>query len=500
MFVVAAQGGRGRLNMGDYDIIIIGGGIIGCAIARELTRYNLRLALCEAGTDVGAAASKANGGLIHSGYDPKPGTLKAKLNVEGNRLYTRWAEELGFPLARPGSLVLGFSAEDRAYLENLARNAQANGVTGVRLVGREEILTLEPEASPQANYGFYCPHTGYVEPFGVATACMDNAMANGVALYLNSPVIAIRRPEEPGGLFQLTIPGGELAATYIINAAGLHADEVARLAGLEEYSISARHGDMLMLDKNCGRKPKLVLYPTPTAVSKGVVVCPTISGNILIGSTAVMRAKDDVDSYAAGTAKLLAGAVRLAPGLNSGKVIRPFAGERAVADDYDNDFYIKPSAQLPDFFHVAGIQSPGVAAAPAIALYVVEMLRDYGVPLRERPDFNPIRRALPDFSELSRPEQAGLIAQNPAFGRIVCRCETVTEAEIVAAIHSRPPAVTLDAVKRRTRAGMGRCQGGFCQSRVLRILARELECAAGEILLEQPGSQVVTGELKEVSL
>ena len=486
--------------MNTYDIVIIGGGIVGCAIARELARYSLRVALCEAGTDVGAAASKANGGLVHSGYDPRPGTLKARLNVEGNRLYTRWAEELDFALARPGSLALGFSDEDRGYLENLARNAQANGVTGIRLIGREELLALEPEASPQAVCGFHCPHTGYVEPFDVAAACMGNAMANGVELYLNSPVTGIRRPDGRGGMFRLAIPGSQLAATYIINAAGLHADEVARLAGLEEYSISARHGDMLMLDKNCVRKPKLVLYPTPTAVSKGVVVCPTISGNILVGSTAVMRGKDDVDSYAAGIAELLSGAMRLAPGLNPGKVIRPFAGERAVADGYDNDFYIRPSAQLPNFFHVAGIQSPGVAAAPAIALYVVEMLRDYGVPLQARQDFNPIRQAPPDFSELPRREQAGLIARNPAFGRIVCRCEAVTEAEIVAAIHGLPPAVTLDAVKRRTRAGMGRCQGGFCQSRVLRILSRELGCSPGEILLENPGSQVVSGELKEVSL
>lgn len=493
---MSPRGGCERLTVQPYDIVIIGGGIIGCGIARELARYRLRIALCEAGTDVGAAASKANGGLVHSGYDPKPGTLKAKLNVEGNRLYSTWAEELGFVFERSGSLVLGFSDQDRLCLEGLARNAHANGVSATRLVGRDELLAIEPAASPAATYGFYCPHTGRVDPFAVAVACMSNAMANGVDLYLESPVNGIRFPCGQDGRFRVTVPGVELEAAYIINAAGLHADDVARLAGLEEYTISARHGDMLMLDKECGRKPKLALYPAPTAASKGVVVVPTVSGNILVGSTAVMRAKDDNNSYAEGIAELLAGAVRLAPGLNPAKVIRPFAGERAVADDYDNDFYIRPSAHLPNFFHVAGIQSPGVAAAPAIARYVVEMLRDYGVSLRERTDFQPLRTAQPDFSALSRAEQSGLIKKDSAYGRIVCRCETVTEAEIVAAIHACPPAVTLDAVKRRVRAGMGRCQSGFCQSRVLRILARELNCELREIRLDQTGSQVVLGKVK----
>ncbi len=480
-----------------YDIAIIGGGIVGCFIARELTRYKLSIALCEKETDVGVATTKANSGLVHGGYDPKPGSLKARLNVEGNRRYTEVAEELGFAFKRNGSLVLGFYEADRPRLEALLQNAEANGLTGCRLVNKSEILKLEPAANPEAELAFHCPHTGAVDPFDAAVACMENAVANGADLYLRSPVTAIARE---GSLWRLRFPAGGISATYIINAAGLYADEVARLAGAGEYSISARHGNMLMLDKECGFKPKMALYPVPTPVTKGVIVSSTLHNSILIGATASPGRKDDMDTSAAGVAELLAGALRLAPGLNPAKVIRPFAGERAVLDNYDNDFYIRPAAEAPGFFHVAGIQSPGVAAAPAIALYVLEMLRDYGAPLVERPDFQP-RRAKPHvFNGLSRAEQDRLIHSDPAYGHIVCRCETVTEAEIVAAVRGNPQAATLDAVKRRTRAGMGRCQSGFCQSRSLRILAREMNLRPQDILLEEEGSQVVLGEVKEKQL
>ena len=480
--------------MKTYDIALVGGGIVGCFIARELARYQLSLAVCEKETDIGVATTKANSGLVHSGYDPKPGSLKARLNVEGNRRYSEAAEELGFAFSRNGSLVLGFSEEDRPRLEALARNALANGLTGCRLIERDEILKLEPAASPEAALAFHCPHTGAVDPFDAAAACMENAVANGADLYLRSPVSAIARE---AGRFRLRLPGGEIAATYIINAAGLYADDIARMAGAGEYTISARRGDMLMLDKECGCKPKMALYPVPTPVTKGVIVSPTLHNSVLIGATAAPGQKDNMDTTAAGVAELLAGALRLAPGLNPGKVIRPFAGERAVLDNYDNDFYIKPAADVPGFFHVAGIQSPGVAAAPGIALYVIDMLREAGVPLLERPDFEPRRAPRPVFSALSRAEQARLIQSDPAYGRIVCRCETVTEAEIVAAARANPAAATLDAVKRRTRAGMGRCQSGFCQSRVLRILGRELDKEPWEIPLEGEGSEVVLEEMKE---
>ena len=476
-----------------YDVVIVGGGIVGCFIARELSRYRLSIAVCEKETDIGVATTKANSGLVHGGYDPKPGSLKARLNVEGNRRYSEVAAELGFAFKRNGSLSLGFCEEDRPRLEALARNAVANGLTGCRLVSRDEILKLEPAASPEATSAFLCPHTAAVDPFDAAIACMENAVANGAHLYLHSPVGAISREN---GHFRLRLPQGEIIARHIINAAGLYADDVARLAGAGEYTISARRGDMLMLDKECGRKPKMSLYPVPTPLTKGVIVSPTLHNSILLGATAGPGQKDDLGSTAAGVAELLAGALRLAPGLNPAKVIRPFAGERAVLDNYDNDFYIKPSIEAPGFFHVAGIQSPGVAAAPAIALYVIDMLRDWGVPLEERPDFEPRRVARPVFSALSRAGQERLIQSDPAYGHIVCRCETVTEAEIVAAARANPQAATLDAVKRRTRAGMGRCQSGFCQSRVLRILARELDKEPWEIPLESEGSVVVLGEVK----
>ena len=479
--------------MKEYDIVIVGGGIVGCFIARELARYRLAIAVCEKETDIGVATTKANSGLVHGGYDPKPGTLKAKLNVEGNRRYAEVAEELGFAFKRNGSLVLGFSEDERPRLTALAQNALANGLTGCRLIEHAEILKLEPAANPEAMLAFHCPHTGAVDPFDAAVACMENAIANGAELYLRSPVSAIARE---GMRWRLRLPGKEISAAYVINAAGLYADEVARMAGAGEYIISARHGDMLMLDKECGHKPKMALYPVPTPVTKGVIVSPTLHNSVLIGATASPGRKEDMDTYAAGVTELLSGALRLAPGLNPAKVIRPFAGERAVVDNHDNDFYIRPATDAPGFFHVAGIQSPGIAAAPAIGLYVVEMLREYGVSLEERPDFEPRRAPRPVFSALSRAGQAKLIRADPAYGHIVCRCETVTEAEIVAAARANPPAATLDAIKRRTRAGMGRCQSGFCQSRVLRILARELGKKTEDILLEYEGSEIVLGEVK----
>lgn len=480
--------------MKQYDVIIIGGGIIGCAVARCLARYKLRVALCEAAADIATGATKGNGGIVHSGYDPLPGTLKAKLNVRGNQLYSEWSRQLGFAFRRTGSMVLGFNDSDRQHLENLMERGSKNGVQGLQLIDHERIRQLEPQASPLACVALYCPHTGIVDPFEVAIACAENAAANGVDFYRSAPVTKIQQLDEK---FMVSTPNDTFQTRWIVNSAGCHADDVARLVGDDSFHLVTRHGDLLIFDKNCGVRNLMVLYPVPTPETKGVVALSTLSGNVLVGSSAVMRPKDDNDSYKEGIDQLLAGVQKLVPGIDLHRVIRPFAGQRAVWLEGNNDFLIRPSEQAPRLIHVAGIQSPGVASAPAIAEYTVELLAKQGMPLVARPGYIATRLSPVDFSEASTEEKKELIARDPRFGQIVCRCETVTEAEIVAAIHRCPGATTVDGVKRRTRAGMGRCQGGFCQSRVVAILCRELGIPADQVLLENPGSNLLYGNVKE---
>lgn len=481
--------------MKQYDLIIIGAGISGCSIARELSRYQLKVAVLEKNSDVAAGTTKANGGIIHAGDDPQPGTLKALLNVQGVNMYPTYAKELGFRYKETGSMVVGFNEDDLKYLEKLLDNGIQNGVEGIELIkDPQRIVAIEPQCSKEAKYAVYCPHCGIVDPFEVAIAMIENAVENGVDLYLDEPATSITKENN---LFTITTPKDTYQATYIIDAAGLHADDVARLMGIDEYNIVARHGDLLMLDKECGVKNLMPLYPIPSKESKGTVSLSTLAGNVIVSATAVYREKDDTDSYKEGIEQLLAGASKLVNGLNTRKVIRTFAGERAVAENNNNDFWIKPSQTCENWFHVAGIQSPGVASAPALAMYVLNMLRDNNVPLVEKETWNPHREEPIDFSELSPREQNDIIHEKPNYGKIVCRCETVTEGEIVAAIHRNPQAKTVEAVKRRTRAGMGRCQSGFCQSKVVLILARELGIPVEDVRLESQNGWLLSGPVKE---
>ncbi len=474
------------------DIAIVGGGIIGCTIARELSRYSLRALVVEAANDIACGTTKANGGLIHSGYDPAPGTMKSKVNARGNNLYSVWSKELGFEFKRTGSMVLAFSQNDCVHLQTLLENGRANGVDGLEIIGRERIHELEPQASPDAIQALYCPHTGIVDPFEVAIAAAENAAANGVEFLFNAPVHSI---EQSGDSFILRTPEEDIRARWIVNAAGCYADVISNMAGGEHFEIGWRQGNLLVLDKNATTEAIMPIYPVPSPTTKGVVVMGTVHGNVLIGSTAVMREKGDLSCYAADINELMAGAAKLVPSLDVRSSIRQFAGGRAVITD-TNDFFIGQSKVQPHLFQAAGIQSPGVASAPAIAEYMVECLRDAGVPLSPNPYFNPIRRAPEDFDIATTERQDELIGSDPAWGRIVCRCETVPEAEIVAAIHRTPGATSVEGVKRRCRAGMGRCQSGFCQSRVVDILSRQLGIAPAKVLLENPGSEIVLGPVK----
>lgn len=481
-----------------YDIAIVGAGITGCAIARQLSQYELSICVVEAGNDVALGASKANGGLVHAGYDPAPGTVKASVNARGCELYSAWAADLGFKFRRTGSMVLGFSAEDREHLERLLENGRENGVPKLAIIGPHEILEHEPRANPAATCALWCPSTGYVDPFEVAIAAAENAAANGAVFRFGSSVRSIERLAGGNGSkescqFALQTDTGEIRCRNLINAAGNGAAAISCMAGAEEFELVWRQGNIAVLDKE--PHALMPLYPVPTPVSKGVIVTGTVHDNTVITATAAVRDPSDLDTYPADIDTLLNGARKLVPDLDTRRVVRTFAGGRAAIKGA-NDFLIAPSALAPGLFHAAGIQSPGVASAPAIVERMESLLRDAGVELVPRPDWNPIRHAPEDFDTATSARQAELISENPAWGRIVCRCETVPEAEIVVAIRRHPGAVSVEGVKRRCRAGMGRCQSGFCQSRVVRILARELGCEPWEVPLEDTGSQIVYGAMK----
>lgn len=479
-----------------FDIAIVGAGITGCAIARQLARFDLSICVVEAANDIALGASKANGGLVHAGYDPAPGTVKAQVNARGCELYGTWAQELGFLFRRTGSMVLGFSDEDRAHLEQLWCNGHVNGVPELTIIDPERIHGLEPRASADATCALWCPSTGFVDPFEVAIAALENAVANGVKIMRSAPVEAIKVAGSGDDVrFTLATPVGNVRCRHLINAAGNGAADISHMAGAEEFQMVWRQGNIVVLDKE--PRTLMPLYPVPTPVSKGVIVTGTVHGNTVITATAAVREAGDTQTYASDVNALLTGARKLVPDLDTRRVVRAFAGGRPVIQG-TNDFFIGQSAVVPGLFQAAGIQSPGVASAPAIAERMELVLRETGVELHERADWNPIRRAPDDFDRAPLARKEELIESDPTWGQIVCRCETVPEAEIVAAIRRQPGAVSVEGVKRRCRAGMGRCQSGFCQSRVVAILARELDCNPSEVLLEDAGSWLVEGPLKGV--
>ena len=479
-----------------FDIAIVGAGITGCAIARQLARFDLSICVVEAANDIALGASKANGGLVHAGYDPAPGTVKAQVNARGCELYSTWAQELGFLFCRTGSMVLGFNDEDRAHLEKLRQNGLANGVPELSIVDPDRIHELEPRASADAMCALWCPSTGFVDPFEVAIAALENAVANGVTFMRSASVGAIEvAGSGDDARFTLATPAGNVRCRYLINAAGNGAADISHMAGAEEFQMVWRQGNIVVLDKE--PRALMPLYPVPTPVSKGVIVTGTVHGNTVITATAAVREPGDTQTYATDVNALLTGARKLVPDLDTRRVVRAFAGGRPVIQE-TNDFFIGQSAVVSGLFQAAGIQSPGVASAPAIAERMELVMREAGVVLRERDDWDPVRVAPDDFDRAPLARKEKLIESDPAWGQIVCRCETVTEAEIVAAIRRRPGAVSVEGVERRCRAGMGRCQSGFCQSRVVAILARELGCDPSEVLLEDTGSWLVEGPLKGV--
>ncbi|HNJ98376.1 MAG TPA: NAD(P)/FAD-dependent oxidoreductase [Ilumatobacteraceae bacterium] len=468
-----------------YDVAIVGGGVVGCALAHELSRWQVRTVLLERATEVGFGTSKANSGIIHGGHQAAPGTLKGRLEWEGNQLWDGLCAELGFGFARIGALTVALSDDDVPALDKLEHHARDKGVPGVQRWGRRKVLAAEPHLSRDVVAALYAPTTAVINPYEACFGLAEHAAAAGVEVRTDCPVTALTADAEG---WVLTTPTGALHARFVLNAAGVHAADIARRAGLPGFRIRARKGEEYLLDKRLRGLVQRVIYPCPSPTSKGTLVTPTYDGTIMIGPTAdEVDDPDDTTTTLDGAARVLAAAQRLVPGISERDVIAEFAGVRAVLDD--EDFRIGPT-DAPGLFDVAGIQSPGLTAAPAIALMVVQQLREAGLSLVPRPagDRSPFERPV-RFAALASDAQQRLAAEDPAYARLVCRCELVTEAEIHRAIQHG--ARTLDGLKFRTRAGMGRCQGGFCTSRCMEQLARELHVPLSAITKRGDGSWLV---------
>ncbi len=479
-----------------YDVALIGCGITGASIAMELSKYELNVIVLEKENDVAMQTTKANSAIIHAGYDPKPGTLMAKYNVMGSLLTKELAKKIHFHYSQIGSLVIGRKEKDKELIDTLYQRGVANGVEGMRLLtNREEILSLgETNLAEDIDYALYAPSAAIVSPWEMCLGFISTAVINGAKLLTSCKVEKITK-EEDG--FHLSTSKGEIVSSYVINAAGLYADDVySSLLGHKEFSIQAVKGDYYLLDKDQGKLFSHVLFQTPSKVGKGVLVSPTVHGNLIVGPDA----QEIADKSRVNVTKEGLDTVKEKSKLTSEKInlfdnIRNFAGNRATIPGYD-DFYIKESEEYKGFINFAGIKSPGLSSAAAFGSLAKEILSSSGLSFSEKKDFHYYE--LPTyFKELSLEEKEKKIKENPLYGRVICRCETITEGEIVDSLHTPVPAKTIDGVKRRTNAGMGRCQGGFCGPKVFEIIKRELHLPYSEIYQDKEGSQVVVSLTKE---
>ena len=474
-----------------YDVVIIGCGVVGASAAYELARYKLRVAVLEAAADIAAGTTKANSAIIHAGYDPEPGTLMARLNVEGNRLTGEICEKLQVPFKRVGSLVVAFSPEQLPTLRTLYDRGCKNGVPGLRLLSGEEARAMEPGLSEEVCGALLAPSAGIIDPWGFAIAMAETAVRGGVEVRRDCPVTGI---EDTGAGFVLHTPQGDVTARFVLNAAGVDADRVHEMLEPNDWQTLPSRGEYYLLDKSEHDRVSRVIFQCPGPEGKGVLVAPTIHGNLICGPNAQgVEDRLDLGNTAAGMAEVRTKAARSVPGVEWRQNIRNFAGLRA--NTTRSDFIIEESKAHPGFIDLAGIKSPGLSSALAIAKLAAEMLKADGLVLEPDPDFVDKREHIV-FKELSAEEKNELIRKDPRYGRVVCRCETITEGEIVAALHSPIPPRSINGVKRRCNAGMGRCQGGFCGPRVQEIIARELGIDQAEVLLEQAGSTILTGRTK----
>lgn len=473
----------------NYDVVVIGGGVIGCAVARELSRFQLKTCVLERDEDVCSGTSKANSAIVHGGFDAEPGSLKARFNVEGNRMMGQLAEELDFDFKRNGSLVLCFAEEDRPALQKLYDKGIANGVEGMSIISGDEVRSLEPNVEDTVVAALQVPSGGIVCPFGLTIALAENACENGVEFRFFTEVQNIGKTEDG---YVLETSKGQITAKYVVNAAGVYADKFHNMVSEKKIHITARKGDYCLLDKEAGGIVTRTIFQLPTKMGKGVLVTPTVHGNLLTGPTATdVEDKEKTATTAEDLDSLMGRASLSVKDIPFRQVITSFAGLRAHEDG--DDFIIGEAEDAEGFFDAAGIESPGLSSAPAIGVYLAELIAEKAG-AGKKADWNGKRKGIVRPELLSKEERAELIRQNPSYGTIICRCEGVSEGEIVDAITRTLGAKSLDGVKRRVRQGMGRCQAGFCTPRTMEILSRELGIPMEEICKNAPGSEMLTGQ------
>ena len=479
-----------------YDVLIIGAGVVGCATARELSKYSLDIGVIERREDVSCGTSKANSGMIHGGYDATAGTIKGKLSKRGNELFTQLDEELHFGHKRCGSLVLAFDEEDLKVLEGLHENGNRNGVE-TEIIGIDRIHEIEPNISDDVIAALYCKSAGIAMPFHYCVALAENAIQNGVDFHLNNEVTDIKKEN---GLFTVTTNQGSYTSKYVVNAAGVYADKISAMICETNFSITPRKGEYMLMDTCESRKVHPVIFPTPKAHSKGIALTQSYDGNVLVGPNAeYIDDKEDVSTDSATLDTVWNQTTTfLKEGLDKSKVITQFAGLRAVCEE-KQDFIIEESS-TKGFINAAAIQSPGFTTSYAIAEMVVGILSDAGLMLIENENFNPYRKGYVKMEEMSEDEISELIKKDPRFARVICRCETITEGQIVDVLHRGIKVTTLDGVKRRIRPGMGRCQGGFCSPRVMEIIKREYGIDDEDVTKKGEASYILTGKLEKGGL
>lgn len=479
--------------MQKMDVVIVGAGAVGCAVARELSKYEISVIVVDQNEDVGGDASKSNSAIIHTGYDASPGTLESQLVVAANPMYDKIAEDLDVPFARIGAVLPAITEEQYEQLPGIQEKAFRNRVYDVEFKTREELLEMEPNLNPEVKGGLYISRESIIDPFILVQAYAENACANGVEFRLGTQVTGIET--EQGKIKRVLTTAGEIETKYVINCAGLHCDDIAAMVGKADYKVVPRKGQFFILDKNTSCKVQHIVLPIPTKVTKGKLMCPTIHGNMLVGPTAEdQESKVDKSTTARGLESITADVRNLVPNVNIRDTITQYSGLRPnrVPEGLHFDMY----DDLEGYINLSGVRSTGLTLSAAMGKYVVQQMQYHGAGLIFKNNFVEKRKGIVKFSECSREEQERLIQENPLYGNVICRCETITEAEILQAIHRPLGARSMDAVKRRVRAGMGRCQAGFCGPKVLEILARELGCDPTQINKNNPGSYMVTGKTR----
>ncbi len=471
-----------------YDVVVVGAGVVGASVSYYLSKYNLKTAVIEKENDVSQGTSKANSAIIHAGYDPEPNTLMAKLNVEGNYLTKEICKKLNVKCNEIGSLVLAFNEEEEKEIKKLFDRGNLNGVPNLEILSKEEVLKKEPNINTDVVSALYAPSAAVVEPWDLTLALMETAVNNNAELFLNTEVLSIEKTED---IFIIKTNTGEVKTRYIFNCAGVFSDKVHNMVAKEEYEIIPYSGQYYLLDKNQGNLVNHVVFQAPTGMTKGVLVAPTVHGNLIVGPNNCLQEDFSTRTTAQGLEEVRRLAQKTSKKIEFWQNVRNFSGLRAISDK--SDFIIKES-ETAGFFDVGGIKSPGLSAAVAIGKYCTELLNEKEE-LIENKEFKQERRKV-RFKHLSFEEKQNIIKENPKYARVICRCETITEGEILDSFNSPIPPVSLEGVKRRAGAGMGRCQGGFCGPKVIEILANHYKTDITNITFDKKGSHILTGKIK----